>query len=136
MNLYHLLLRGKHLRDDMLYTLNDLKAKHPDLYDLNVAKYSERLQILEHRIPQLDCGWSDVVFLCPVHSDKVCMALARHRGRLVPEFPFQAIPVADLDPAKLVIWLYHSQTFDPKEVLPFDPMLLEQLQDIPAATTA
>lgn len=134
MNLYHMLLRGERLRDNTLYTLNDLKLKHPDLYDLHVAKYSDRPHILEQRFSYLDCGWSDVVFLCPVHPDEVCMALARHHGRSVPRFPFQTIPVADLDPEKLAIWLFRSRTFDPTDVMPFDKATLQELQNIPVAT--
>lgn len=134
MNLYHILLHGDRLRDGVLYTLSDLKIKHPDLYELQVAKYHERPHILEQRFPHLGCGWSDVVFLCPVHPEEVITVLVGDSGEEFPPLPFQVIPVADLDPARLGIWLFRNRTFDPAEVIPFDPALLKQVRDIPAAT--
>lgn len=136
MDVYHMLLRVDRLRDDTLYTLNTLKRKHPDLYERALEKYSWRPQSLEQYIPHLDCLWGDVVFLSPVHPDRVCAALARHRCRSVPVFPYHAIPIADLNVAHLAIWLFRSPMFDPVEVLPFDTTILEQSQDIPEATVA
>ncbi len=128
-------IRGDGLRGDILYPLNELKLKHPDLYELHLAKYGGREQVLAQRFPCLDCGWSDVVFSCPVHPNKVCAAMAKYRRRFVPSFPYREIPVTDLDPKNLAIWPFRNESFDSGEVIPFDYDLLSEMQEVPEAST-
>lgn len=136
MNLYHMYCRFEGLRDNTLYTLNDLKLKHPDLHALHVAKYDSRQHVLKQRFSCIDCDWGDAVFLCSVHPDKICAAVAEHRKRPMESFPYQAIPVADLDQSKLAFWLFQSREFEPNEVIPFDQDRLKDMQDVPDATAA
>jgi hypothetical protein len=63
--LYHLL--PSPLSGDTLYPLNRLKELAPEIYRQHVAKYKNREELLERRIPFLDCLWNDVLHLSPVH---------------------------------------------------------------------
>jgi hypothetical protein len=135
MYLYHMYYRGDgSLRDDTLYTLNQLKEKHPDLHALHVQKYETRPEVPKQHFPHIDCDWGGAVFLCPVHPEKICAALAQYRKREVPPFPYHEIPVADLDPSNLALWLFKTREYTPIEVIPFEQRLLEEMREVPEAT--
>ena len=132
--LYHVVFGGDSLRDGMLYPLSEIATKHPDLYELYAAKYADRPQVPQQRIPHLNCLWGDVVFLTPVHPDRLCLVLAQCLEKSFPSFAYQEIPVADLDYSKLVIWPFRSREFDPAEVVLFTPELLGSLREVPEST--
>jgi len=62
--LYHLL--PDDLRGDMLHPLNRLRDLHPDLYARYTKKYRHRKELMERRVPGLNCLWNDVLHLSPV----------------------------------------------------------------------
>lgn len=133
MYLYHMYLR-EGLRDNILYTLNELKNVHPDLYVLHQEKYSTRPGVSKQCFPHLDCEWGDVVFLCPVHPEKICAAASWYGKRPVKSFAYHAIPVSDLDPTRLAIWLFVTKEFTPDEVILFEFERLDSMQEVPDAT--
>lgn len=134
MKLYHVLVRSNDLREEALYTLNQLKDKHTDLYQRELAKYEDRPHVLVQRFPHLNCAWGDVVFFSPVHPDEVCGAMAKHGGRYVPSFAYYEIPSTHLNPRHMAVWLFHNPEYDPDEVVRFDEDLLEDMQNVPEAT--
>jgi hypothetical protein len=73
MFLYHVVPPG--MRGDRLYPLRQLRTKMPDIYRRHMAKYVDRPALPSTRIPPLECGWGDVVFLTAVHPRKLRAAL-------------------------------------------------------------
>jgi hypothetical protein len=68
MSTYYLYHRvPKDMRGNTLHPLNQLKKVSPDIYAQKVKKYEGRLEILERKIPALDCLWNDVLHLTAVH---------------------------------------------------------------------
>lgn len=76
----------------ILYPLNQLKHKYPNLYQAQVKKYKGREILLERKLPRLDCLWNDVLHFSPVHPAKICHAL-REAG-----FQPGAFQVYEIDP--------------------------------------
>ena len=60
----------------VLYPLNQLRTRHPAIYDAHVQKYAGREQTLERRIPLLDCCWTAVLLTSPIHPAAIFRALA------------------------------------------------------------
>lgn len=75
MLLYHLV--PEEMSGTMLYPLNQLKSLHPAIHDYAVNKYIGREAVMQQVIPLLNCLWNDVVFLSPVHPEKIHVARRR-----------------------------------------------------------
>ncbi len=63
--LYHSV--PKNLQGNILYPLNTLKEKHPEIYEQQVSKYVGREHMTQQRIPILDCLWNDVLHFSAVN---------------------------------------------------------------------
>lgn len=59
------LLPRTSVRGDAIIPLSQMRARFPDLYELNIRKYAARPSIMDSPIEPLGCTWSDVVFLAP-----------------------------------------------------------------------
>lgn len=59
----------------ILYPLNRLKQRLPDVYARQVKKYQGREAVLKRRIPHLNCLWNDVLHFSPVHPTQCRAAL-------------------------------------------------------------
>jgi hypothetical protein len=94
--LYH--RRPPDLRGETLYPLGLLKSVHPDLHELELAKYAGREALLDLWIPLLEVRWNDAVHLCPLHPSRLASAW-RAAGIDSPawEHDFFRIPVARLE---------------------------------------
>ncbi len=73
MYLYHSV--PKNLQGNILYPLNVLKDKYPDIYAQHISKYIGREHIMQQRISALNCLWNDVLHFSPVHPKEVKQAL-------------------------------------------------------------
>jgi hypothetical protein len=62
---YH--LAPKNLVGNTLQPMNALKESHPGIYAKYVQKYQGREQVIERKIPLLNCLWNDVLFFTSVH---------------------------------------------------------------------
>ncbi len=71
--LYHWV--PENLRGDILFPLNVLKDRYPDIYAEHAEKYSWRPHIMEQKIPILNCLWNDVLHFSVVHPNLVKQAL-------------------------------------------------------------
>lgn len=117
---YHFKRKG--MMGKTIYPLNELKNIYPEVYDQQVAKYKGREQLLEKKIPYLDCLWNDVIHLSPINPQLILNIY--HRDDLVPEirkdevFEVYKIPVERLEEAQTVC--FQSFNFDPSN---FDPNL-------------
>lgn len=71
MNQYVYHRKPKDFKGNLLYPLNALKDIYPDAYKHQIAKYQGRMELMQQRIPLLDCLWNDVIHLAPVNPEKV-----------------------------------------------------------------
>jgi hypothetical protein len=108
--------------------LNKTKAQH-------LKKYEGREEILERKIPLLNCLWNDVVQFLPLHPKKV-FQLQVEMG-LIPELPrykFFQIEVDSFDPEKTVVFFKDSPGEESVTVKWLKDVDLEAIQEIPEAT--
>lgn len=99
--LYHIVRSD--FEGDTIYPLHALKKTHPELYAKYLEKYADRMEILEQKIPLLDCLWNDAIHLLAIHPKHIHEFFAE-LGR-----PFSAtyfvIDAESLDSDNLVVWV-------------------------------
>jgi hypothetical protein len=136
------------LRGRVLYPLNELKGRFPDLYERLQENYATRGDIAALRIPPLgNCLWNDVLHLSPIHPARIQSALAEAGHDLpAPWRRFFQIDARLLDQASTVVYgpreAYWSGHFDIEKAsaevgldcVPFSPELLRGLGEVPEAT--
>lgn len=118
-----------------LIPLNDMPDFMAEIRDVHLSKYQGREEVLERRIPLLDCLWNDVVQFLPLHPRKV-FELQVQMG-LIPEVPpyrFFEINVETLDSTKTVVFFKHAPGDESSSVKWLNDVKLESLQEIPQAT--
>ncbi len=135
-HLYHRV--PEEMRGDILYPLNILKDREPDLYTKEVAKYVGREYLLLDKIPTLDCLWNDVLHFTAVHPTEIKKALVE-AGRSKPfNEEFFEIDPRLLNSKNTVVYLYQHQ--DRKDKLKeanfasYNPEQLGPYAVIPPAT--
>jgi hypothetical protein len=100
------------LRGSVLYPLNQLKGRFPDLYERLQENYATRRDIAALHIPPLgNCLWNDVLFFSPVHPARIQAALV-DAGHELPEawHAFYQVDARLLDPALAVLYR-QSETY-------------------------
>ena len=120
-----------------LMPLNLMRQTLPDLYARYAAKYTGREEIMQRRIPLLDCLWNDVIQFLPLHPRTV-FELQQELG-LIPEVPpykFFEIDLAALDPNKTVVYFKTAPGEENISIKWLHDVDFASLQTIPAATRA
>lgn len=120
---------------NLLIPLNQMQSTMPDIRDKNLQKYNGREEILERRIPLLNCLWNDVVQFLPLHPQKV-FELQQELGLIpgVPAYKFYEISLSNLDPAKTVVFFKTAPGAENVEVKWLNEVDFDALQEIPEAT--
>lgn len=142
--LYHMVPEG--MKTDyegqhILYPLNILKERFPELYQVNAAKYSGseyRKAIPGMLIPTLEAAaWGDVIQLSPIHPEDLKEALIE-AGFEPREFKFYQIDPALLDPEKTTIFLYREdkEDEDPENFDTYSPEKIAEHAVVPERTKA
>jgi hypothetical protein len=67
--IYHIL--PKQFVGPTLYPFNQLKDVLPDIFTQQATKYRGRDELLEYRIPILDCYWNDLLHLSAIHPAQI-----------------------------------------------------------------
>jgi hypothetical protein len=118
-----------------LVPLNAMFAKRPDLHAKYLEKYKGREEILERKIPLLDCLWNDVVQLLPLHPRQL-FELQQQLGLIaeVPRYRYFAIDAMTLDPEQAVVYFKTAPGEENVTVKWLTDVDLESLQNIPPAT--
>lgn len=115
------------VRGDAIIPLSQMRTRFPDLYELNARKYAARPDVMDLPVEPLQCTWSDVVFLSPVHPAPLFAALrvTRDDGRARVPQPW-TLDAWRLDPARTVIRLmrhgidgHYADPADEHDYLPF-----------------
>lgn len=114
------------IRGDDILPLNQLRDRYPDLYERHAKKYADRPQSMSRPIPLLDCTWTDVVFLSPVHPEPIFDAL-RESGRTGPgSLSYWTIDADLLAPDRTCILLKrHDPLFRPQPAEDYIPYSAE-----------
>ena len=94
----------ENMKGDTLIPLSQMETVDPKQHNKYLEKYKGREEVLERRIPLLDCLWSDVVQLLPLHPEKV-FACQLELGLIneVPEYKYLKIDLNLLDPEKTIV---------------------------------
>lgn len=121
----------------VLYPLNALKDREPEVWRQEVAKYEGREHVLEKPITPLGCLWNDVLHLSTVHPAIVAAEL-KTAGFEPLRQRFFEIDAGMLDPERTVIFLNRPvevlDDTDDAQWLPFDQASLVGLTELSEPT--
>jgi hypothetical protein len=121
----------------VLYPLNDLKEREPEIWRREVAKYEGREQVLDQPIAPLGCRWNDVLHFSVVHPRKIVAALDAV-GLEAPRRRFFEFDAARFDREQAAIFLNRrtdvSVRTDDSQWLPFEPATLAELTELTEPT--
>lgn len=102
------------MQGNVLFPLNTLKETHPDIYEKEASKYVGREQIMQQRIPTLDCLWNDVLHFSAVHPSQVKEALIEAGRTKSFDIEFFEIDPHLLTPENTTVYLYRHSTLEDK----------------------
>lgn len=123
------------MRGSELIPLNKMLEIDPELSTRYLEKYKGREEILERKIPLLDCLWNDVIQLLPLHPRQL-FELQEELG-LIPEIPdyrYYQIDASTLDPSRTVVYYKTAPGEENVTIKWLKDVRLEELQSIPEAT--
>ena len=123
------------MKGSELIPLNKMLEVDPELQAQYLEKYKGREEILERKIPLLDCLWSDVVQLLPLHPRQL-FELQKELG-LIPEIPsykYYQIDTSTLDPSQTVVYFKTAPGEENVTVHWLEDVDLDDLQTVPPAT--
>ncbi len=123
----------KNLTGNILYPLNVIKEKFPELYVEKAKKYVGREHVMEQKIPILNCLWNDVLHFSSVNPKALKEALVESGLKDFPMSFYQIDPTL-LDSANTVVYLYTSKQKTDNDFIPYDPNEVEKFSKVPQAT--
>jgi hypothetical protein len=115
--LYHRV--HKDMEGNILYPLNQLKDKFPDLYVQKKKKYDGREHVMDTKITPLDCLWNDVLFFSPVHPQEIKKALMEAGRKEEFNAQYYQINADSLEQENTTIYLYKN-TIENFGIIPED----------------
>ncbi len=123
------------LRGNQLIPLNEMMKVDAELRDKYLEKYKGREEVLERKIPLLDCLWNDVVQLLPLLPRKL-FELQQKLGLIteLPDYRYFRIDPSALDPDKTVVFFKTAPGDEHVTVKWLRDVDLTEIQDIPLAT--
>ena len=123
------------MRGDKLIPLSEMLKVDTELREKYLEKYKGREDILERKIPLLDCLWNDVVQLLPLHPRQL-FELQKELGLIteIPDYKYFEIDPTTLDPMRTVIYFKTAPGEEHVTVKWLKDVNLDELQGIPEAT--
>ncbi len=123
------------MKGTKLIPLSQMSVVDSDLRDEYLKKYKGREEVLERKVPLLDCLWNDVVHLLPLHPKKV-FEYQMELGLIatVPDYKYFEIDVNLLDPKKTVVYFKTAPGEENVVVKWLADVQLDDLQEVPSAT--
>lgn len=123
------------MKGDKVIPLNQMLATDPELRDKYLEKYKGREEILERKIPLLDCLWNDVVQLLPLNPKKVFESQIE-LGLIdtIPDYNYFEIDSSSLDPSRTVVYFKTAPGEENVTVKWLKDVSLDDLQELPQAT--
>ncbi len=111
----------------VLYPLNELEDVDPETWRQEREKYADREQVLEKRVPPLNCLWNDVLHLSTVHPADIIAALGDVGLEPLRRRFFEIDPF-DLDANRTVVFVNHRATAaNGPHWMPFEPVAVTEL---------
>ena len=98
------------MKGNILYPLNLLKEKYPQVYNQELSKYNKREYLLKVEIPPLNCLWNDALHLSAVNPKDIKNALLEAGADLKNNFVFYQIDPNYLDKKNTTVYLYRSDS--------------------------
>ncbi len=95
----------KHLEGNILYPLNILKDKLPNVYEKEASKYVGRERVKENRIPAFNCLWNDVLHFAAVHPAELKKALVEAGMDESKTLSFYQLDPGILNPEDCIVYL-------------------------------
>ena len=123
------------MKGSELIPLNKMLEVDPRLRTKYLEKYKGREEILERKIPLLDCLWNDVVQLLPLHPRQL-FELQKELGLITetPDYSYYQLDTNALDPLQTVVYFKTAPGEENVTVKWLRDVQLEELQEIPEAT--
>lgn len=129
------------LEGSILYPLNELKTKMPDIYKEHIQKYEGRREIMNLILPPFGCKWNDVLHLSTIHPDKFIEPYDNFFGFTQKTSVFEIDPIT-LDQEQLMIFKNINPDLvgvdkllpDPNQWERFSEKALAEYQEIPEWT--
>ncbi len=114
----------------VLYPLNELEDVDPETWRQEREKYAGREQVLEKRVPPLNCLWNDVLHLSAVHPADIIAALGDVGLEPLRRRFFEIDPF-DLDADRTVVFVNRrasaADALDGSQWMPFQSAALTEL---------
>ncbi len=133
--LYHWV--PQNMQGDVLYPLNVLKEKFPEIYDAHKRKYIEREEIMNLVIPKLNCLWNDALHFSAIHPKLVKDALIEAGGRSDYKMVCYQIDPHTFNPKDAVVYLYSTPKLDmtkEDDFVEFNPNEMDKYSSLPKET--
>lgn len=123
MYLYHHVPNDQ--KGNVIYPLNQLKDRFPDIYTVQYAKY-KNIKQKDVEIPGFGF-WNDCVNLMPVSPGLVKAELDKYGHDTNWVWSFYKIDAKKLDPKKLIIMIMNDQNGSPKrQFIPFSKEMFDK----------
>ena len=134
--LYHSV--SKNLRGNILYPLNVLKEKYPDLYEMQVSKYAGREHVTRQQIPILNCLWNDVLHFSAVHPSEIKKALIEAGSKFDFNRSYYQINPELLSTKNTIVYLYahvnNEREMEKENFVSYNPNDIAKFSHMPQAT--
>ncbi len=133
MYLYHFV--PEDMRGTVLYSLNEMKYKLPELFDGQAAKYEGREDVKDTEVPGLG-NWNSVIHLSPIDPTEVKLAMQETGAPVDMSWRAFRIDASSLDQSKMTIMVTHKKGEGQyeKEYLPFTEENYLQNNHLPEIT--
>ncbi len=123
------------MKGNELITLNQMFTTDAELHQKYLEKYKGREEILERRIPLLDCLWNDVVQLLPLQPRKL-FELQLQLGLIneIPEYRYFQVDPTVLNVDDTAVYFKTAPGEENVTVKWLKDVNLDKLQEVPDAT--
>lgn len=118
-----------------LVPLSEMESINLRLKSKYLEKYKGREEILERKIPLLDCLWNDVVQFLPFHPLKI-FELQKELGLIpeIPEYQYFEIDSSLFDPARTAVYFKNAPGEENSHTEWLNDVDLSSVQEVPVAT--
>ena len=118
-----------------LVPLNEMESVDGKLKTEYSKKYKGREEIMQRRIPLLNCLWNDVVQFLPLHPKKI-FEIQKSLGLIseIPDYSYYEIESSYFDPTKTAIYFKYAPGEENSETKWLKDVNLADIQEVPQAT--
>jgi hypothetical protein len=130
-SLYHRV--PEHMDGSVLYPLNELKERYPDLFAARQKHHEYQPRVLEGSIPRLGCFWDDVLHFTALHPTKIAEVLKKLEYDI--KIKYYEIDAGKLSPERTIVFLNKPREpgtpIKVTDFIPFNQNEVEKLAYLP-----